>query len=135
MKKLNQTLFTENGWKHLLMLLCLLYIIMYWGLSEYGRTTIEWPTSMVHSFASQTLMGKVILGFAGGFLINAFYEFLALIFAKVPFSFYDCFWAGIGAVIGIFIFLLFPSNLYLFILFAGVFSTSFWIFLQFINNK
>ncbi len=119
MKTLNNTFLKENGWQHLVMLLFFFYCILYWGMSEYGKTTIEWPTSMVHSFASQTFMGKVILGFAGGFLINAVYEFLALIFADISFSFSDCFWAGIGAILGVLVFELFPSNLFIFIVFMA----------------
>lgn len=110
---------TRNGWKHWFVLIYIGYCVLFWGMSEYGFKTVEFPTSMVHSFAMLSLVGKLLLGFVAGFLINLAYEFLALIFARVSVDLIDCVWAGIGFVFGVLIFEIAPSNKYIFYITFG----------------
>jgi hypothetical protein len=116
---MKKTFLKQNGWMHWLVFLYVAYTVMYWGLSQYGIKTVEWPTSMVNSFASQSLFAKLILGFAGGFLLNLVYEFLALKVAQISVSLWDCFWAGIGFMCGVLLYEAFPQNKYIFYLTFG----------------
>lgn len=116
---MKQTFIKENGWKHWLVFIYVAYAVMFWGLSQYGIKTVEFPTSMVNSFAMLPLFGKLLIGFTIGFLLNLFYELMALKFAQISVSLFDCIWAGIGFICGVLLYEAFPQNKYVFYITFG----------------
>lgn len=132
---MKQTFIKENGWMHWLVFIYVAYTVLYWSLSQYGIKTVEWPTSMVNSFAELTLIGKMILGFVGGALLNLGYEIIALKVAEIPVSLWDCFWAGIGFVCGVLLYEAFPQNKYVFYITFGQLIALFLVIVSHIMNE
>lgn len=104
---------TGNGWKHFCIFICLAYCVLYWGLSDYGYKTVEWPTSMWHSLATQSFVAQLCLFAVGGFLVNLAYELGALFFAGIKVSLIDCCWAAFGSMIAVCLFSKLPSNYFI----------------------
>ncbi len=110
--KINKETFLKGGgWRHLLVGQALLFILRFWGATDYAQTTLRWPSSMMASLSG---LGN----FWQFFIYQFFLTVLAIVVEMLQediwhadFSWSDVVYTSlIGGTIGFFLFNYYPSN-------------------------
>ena len=106
-------LLKQNNWMHLLGLIFVSYIILYWGNTTNGT---YWPSSMIKDLASLSIFIQIFLHLFISAVLNMIIGLLELYFLKVALNFEEFIASGIGSLIAFLLWLIIPINFPVFII-------------------
>lgn len=108
--KIKETFTTGNGWRHSLLFLGLINILMYWSVSNHAHSTKLFPSSMMADLSNQLLFWQLFIysffAFCAGWLI----EWHESEIWKADFSWSDIWWGVLAVPFAFTLSLYLPHN-------------------------
>jgi len=109
-------LFKQNNWMHILGLICFSYILLYWGSSDYAKTTNLFPTIAVRELFLLPIFIQICFHTFFSIVLTIVVNLIELYFLKVGFDWFEFIVGIIGTLLGFGLWFLLPENQAVFII-------------------